>query len=110
MIVRQVGSKDTVEKVAAEWLADLDRLVSNGTFPAQWASHFRDKPQLADWQHLELLQEVAYFDGEAQETLDIVRQEMGIDDEGYPLQDVHGYSVGSRKSVEADRAFKESGL
>jgi hypothetical protein len=43
VIVRQVGSKDTVEKVAAEWLADLDRLVSNGTFPAQWASHFRDK-------------------------------------------------------------------
>lgn len=99
------------EAIAAlKALNDVDRAWNASAQKGGYASHFRDKPQLADWQHLELLQEVAYFDGEAQETLDIVRQEMGIDDEGYPLQDVHGYSVGSRKSVEADRAFKESGL
>ena len=99
------------EAIAAlKALNDVDRAWNASAQKGGYASHFKDKPQLADWQHLELLQEVAYFDGEAQETLDIVRQEMGIDDEGYPLQDVHGYAVGSRKSVEADRAFKESGL
>jgi polyhydroxyalkanoate synthesis regulator phasin len=43
VIVRQVGSKDTVEKLADEWLNDLDRLVQNGTYPAEWARHFREK-------------------------------------------------------------------
>jgi len=96
------------EAIAAlKALNDVDRAWNASAQKGGYASHFRDKPQLADWQHLELLQEVAYFDGEAQETLDIVRQEMGIDDEGYPLEDVHGYAVNSRKSHEADRAFKE---
>ena len=95
------------EAIAAlKALNDVDRAWNASAQKGGYASHFKDKPQLADWQHLELLQEVAYFDGEAQETLDIVRQEMGIDDEGYPLEDVHGYAVGSRKSVEADRSFK----
>ena len=95
------------EAIAAlKALNDVDRAWNASAQKGGYASHFKDKPQLADWQHLELLQEVAYFDGEAQETLDIVRQEMGIDDEGYPLQDVHGYDMHSRKSVEADRAFK----
>lgn len=95
------------EAIAAlKALNDVDRAWNASAQKGGYASHFKDKPQLADWQHLELLQEVAYFDGEAQETLDIVRQEMGIDDEGYQLQDVHGYAVGSRKSIEADRAFK----
>ena len=95
------------EAIAAlKALNDVDRAWNASAQKGGYASHFKDKPQLADWQHLELLQEVAYFDGEAQETLETVRQEMGIDDEGYPLQDVHGYAVGSRKSVEADRAFK----
>ena len=43
VIVRQVGSKNTLEKDAAEWLADLSNLVSNGTYPAEWAAHFREK-------------------------------------------------------------------
>ena len=33
VIVRQVGSKNTLEKDAAEWLADLERLVANGNYP-----------------------------------------------------------------------------
>jgi hypothetical protein len=43
VIVRQVGSKDTVEKDAVEWLADLDRMVALRSYPAEWARHFRDK-------------------------------------------------------------------
>lgn len=43
VVVRQVGSKDTVEKEAAEWLVDLDRMAATGTYPAEWARHFRDK-------------------------------------------------------------------
>lgn len=43
VIVRQIGSKNTLEKDAAEWLADLSTLVSNGTYPAEWAAHFRQK-------------------------------------------------------------------
>ena len=96
--------------VALKALNDVDRAWNASAKKGGYASHFKAKPQLADWQHLELLQEVAYFDGEAQETLETVRQEMGIDDEGYPLEDVHGYAVNSRKSHEADRAFKEAGL
>lgn len=96
--------------LALKALNDVDRAWNASAQKGGYASHFKDKPQLADWQHLELLQEVAYFDGEAQETLETVRQEMGIDDEGYPLEDVHGYAVNSRKSHEADRAFKEAGL
>lgn len=97
------------EAIAAlKALNDVDRAWNASAKKGGYASHFKDKPQLADWQHLELLQEVAYFDGEAQETLETVRQEMGIDDEGYPLEDVHGYAVNSRKSHEADRTFKEA--
>ncbi|MBK7087005.1 MAG: hypothetical protein IPH53_21090 [Flavobacteriales bacterium] len=43
VIVRQVGSKDTVEKDAAEWLADLDRLAANRAYPLEWVRHFREK-------------------------------------------------------------------
>lgn len=41
VIVMQVGSKDTVEKDALDWLNDLDRLAQNGNYPIEWAQHFR---------------------------------------------------------------------
>ena len=43
VIVRQVGCKDTFEKEAIEWLADIDRAAANGSYPAEWAKHFREK-------------------------------------------------------------------
>ena len=42
-IIRQVGSKDTVEKIAEDWLGDNDRLASNGAFPNDWAVGFRKR-------------------------------------------------------------------
>lgn len=42
-VIRQIGSKDTVEKVATEWLDDNDRLAGNGAFPNDWAIAFRKK-------------------------------------------------------------------
>jgi len=74
-----------------------------------YSSHFK-APQLSEQKHYDLLVEVAYFDGEAQESLETMRQDMGIDEDGEPLDDVHGYPMHSRKSLEADRAFKEAGL
>lgn len=41
VIVMQVGSKDTAEKEALDWLNDLDRLAQNGNYPIEWAQHFR---------------------------------------------------------------------
>jgi len=41
VIVMQPGSKDTVEKRALDWLAQIERAAANGTFPADWATHFR---------------------------------------------------------------------
>ena len=41
VIVMQVGSKDTAEKEAHDWLNDLDRLAQNGNYPIEWAQHFR---------------------------------------------------------------------
>ena len=43
VIVRQIGSKDTVEKVATEWLADIEKAAGQGSYPGEWARHFRDK-------------------------------------------------------------------
>lgn len=42
-IVRQVGSKDSVEKVASEWLRDLEQLAARGAFPQEWSTAFRQK-------------------------------------------------------------------
>ena len=42
-IIRQIGSKDTVEKEAISWLNDNDRLASNGSMPNEWAIGFRKK-------------------------------------------------------------------
>jgi hypothetical protein len=44
-VVRQIGSKDTVEKVAADWLDDNDRQAAVGTYPNDWAIAFRKKYQ-----------------------------------------------------------------
>jgi hypothetical protein len=41
VVVMQRGSRDTFEKEATEWLADIDRAVHEGTYPAEWAQHFR---------------------------------------------------------------------
>ncbi len=43
VVVRQQGSRDTVEKEAAEWLADIERLTQSGSYPPEWARHFREK-------------------------------------------------------------------
>ena len=45
VIVRQIGCKDTFEKEAGEWLVDIERSVANGSYPAEWARHFREKYQ-----------------------------------------------------------------
>lgn len=41
VVIRQVGSRDTVEKEAAEWLNDIDRMVRANAYPADWAKHHR---------------------------------------------------------------------
>ena len=41
VVVMQRGSRDTFEKEATEWLADIDRAVHEGTYPGEWAQHFR---------------------------------------------------------------------
>ena len=51
--------------LALKALNDVDRAWNASAQKGGYASHFKDKPQLADWQHLELLQEVAYFDGKS---------------------------------------------
>lgn len=43
VIVRQVGCKDTFEKEALEWLADIERAAANRSYSAEWAAHFREK-------------------------------------------------------------------
>ena len=96
--------------LALKALNDVDRAWNASAKKNGYASHFKDKPQLADWQQMELLTEVVYFDAEAAETLDVVLQEMGIDEDGNPLEDCFGYDVNSRKSREASRAFDEAGL
>jgi len=42
-IIRQIGSKDTVEKIATEWLDDNDRLAGSGGLPNEWAIGFRKR-------------------------------------------------------------------
>lgn len=98
--------------LALKALNDVDRAWQASRKAGRYAANFKptERPLPSDRQHLELLTEMAYFDGNAEEGLDNLRQMLGIDDEGYPLQDVHGYDVNSRKSREADRAFKEAGL
>lgn len=96
--------------LALKALNDVDRAWNASAQKGGYASHFKDKPQLADWQQAQLLTEIVYFDAEAAETLNIVLQEMGIDEDGYPLEDCFGYDVNSRKSREASRAFDEAGL
>ncbi len=43
VIMRQAGSKDTVEKEALEWLSDCDRMAAAGQMPNEWAIGFRKK-------------------------------------------------------------------
>ena len=98
--------------LALKALNDVDRAWQASRKAGRYAANFKptERPLPSDRQHLELLTEIAYFDGNAEEGLDNLLQQLGIDDEGCPLQDVHGYDVNSRKSREASRAFDEAGL
>jgi hypothetical protein len=43
VVVQQVGSKDTFEKQADEWLGDIEKQSRDGNYPAEWVTHFRQK-------------------------------------------------------------------
>ena len=55
---------------ALKALNDMDRAWSASAKANGYASYFKDRPRTSDELHLALLREVAYFDGEAQESLD----------------------------------------
>jgi hypothetical protein len=42
-VVRQIGSKDAVEKSAVDWLNQLDKMAFIGGYPKEWAQGFRQK-------------------------------------------------------------------
>jgi len=46
-ILHPLGSKDTVEKVATEWLDYIDRQSQRGDYSREWAKFFRE--QYNDW-------------------------------------------------------------
>lgn len=46
-ILHPLGSKDTVEKVATEWLTHIELLAQRGEYPREWAKFFRE--QYNDW-------------------------------------------------------------
>jgi hypothetical protein len=46
-IIHSVGSKDTTEKPAEEWLAHCDLMASKGKWPAEWAAAHRK--MFNDW-------------------------------------------------------------
>jgi len=45
VVVHQVGSKNTHEKEAAEWIADITRMSNDGAYPREWVAHFVAKFQ-----------------------------------------------------------------
>lgn len=40
-VVRQPGSKDSIEKQADQWLEDVRRRVMQGKYPQEWLDHFQ---------------------------------------------------------------------
>lgn len=48
-IIRALGSKDTVEKVATEWLAHIELQAQRGAYPREWAKFFRQ--QYDEWKN-----------------------------------------------------------
>lgn len=46
-IIRALGSKDTVEKVAGDWLEHIEKEARRGAYPREWAKFFRE--QYEDW-------------------------------------------------------------
>ena len=40
-LITRPGSRDTVEKEAVLWLAELDKRAADGMVPVEWATHFR---------------------------------------------------------------------
>lgn len=61
--------------------------------------------QIDDEPLLALLGELVRWDDSAAETLDNIRRENGIDEDGEPLIDICGYAVNSAASRNASRAF-----
>jgi len=49
---------------------DMDRAWIASAKANGYASFFKERPRISDELHLELLREVAFFDGDAQESLD----------------------------------------
>lgn len=48
-IIRALGSKDTVEKNATEWLEHIEHQARNGAYPREWAKFFRE--QYTEWKN-----------------------------------------------------------
>ena len=42
-LITPAGSKDVIEKIAEEWLANLETEVRAERFPSEWLKHFRGK-------------------------------------------------------------------
>lgn len=43
VISRQIGSVNTVEKIATEWLADQQNLADKNRIPREWLDHYRKR-------------------------------------------------------------------
>jgi hypothetical protein len=40
-VIRQIGGKDTVEKIVGEWLSHCDLMASKGNYPGEWVTAHR---------------------------------------------------------------------
>lgn len=47
-IITPWGSKDEIEKIAEEWIADIKRKAMLGSYPLEWSTHF--ELQFTEWQ------------------------------------------------------------
>lgn len=45
--IMQPGSRDIVEKIASDWLAQITKLSDNNMYPKEWVKHFKSMYQ--DW-------------------------------------------------------------
>jgi hypothetical protein len=67
-----------------------------------YSKHFK-APELSERNHYNLLVEVAYFDGEAQESLENVRREHGVEMDADPFDDDGDDYDGGRWDWETSR-------
>jgi len=114
-IIRQVGGKDTVEKIASEWLDDNDRLAGNGSYPNEWAIGFRKRYEqwkegreappegypLKDWASISKARAENY----AQIGIFTIEDVAAMNDEV-----MHRAGMGSRADKDRARAFLDSQL